>query len=125
MSGPILHLPRHQRHQVGCGRRDGEVVETIEDFAGMKDSGSGLLPDHTTVINYNTSWIPLAGTRSLDLHENHVGEHYRQMGLNALLTSLKLNYAAPRRARRNALGTWRGSTSLRRCCVARRSHPRR
>jgi hypothetical protein len=57
--GPNLHLPRHQRHQVGCGRRDGEVVKTIEDFAGMKDSRSGLLPDHT-VINYNTSSIPLA-----------------------------------------------------------------
>jgi hypothetical protein len=37
---------------------------------------------------------PVGGTRSLDLHENHLGEHYRQMGLNALLTSLKLNYAA-------------------------------
>ena len=35
------------------------MVETIEDFAGMKDSRSGLLPDHT-VINYNTSSIPLA-----------------------------------------------------------------
>jgi vacuolar-type H+-ATPase catalytic subunit A/Vma1 len=69
---------------MGRGRRDGEVVETIEDFAGMKDSRSGLLPDHT-VINYNTSSIPLAGTRSLDLHENHIGEHYRQMGPNALL----------------------------------------
>jgi hypothetical protein len=69
------------------------VVETIEDFADMKDSRSGLLPDHT-MINYNTSSIPLTGARSLDLHENHIGEHYRQMGLNALLTSLKLNYAA-------------------------------
>jgi vacuolar-type H+-ATPase catalytic subunit A/Vma1 len=36
------------------------VVETtIEDFAGMKDSRSGLLSDHT-VINCNTSSIPLA-----------------------------------------------------------------
>jgi len=69
------------------------VVETIEDFAGMKDSRSDLLPDHT-VINYNTSSILLPGTRSLNLRENHIGEHYRQMGLNALLTSLKLNYAA-------------------------------
>ena len=29
------------------------MVETIEDFAGMKDSRSGLLPHHA-VINYNT-----------------------------------------------------------------------
>ena len=37
------------------------MVETIEDFAGMKDSQSGLLPEHT-VIDYNTSSIPLAAT---------------------------------------------------------------
>jgi vacuolar-type H+-ATPase catalytic subunit A/Vma1 len=43
----------------GRGRRDGEVIETIEDFAGMKRSRRGLLPDYT-VINYNTSSIPLA-----------------------------------------------------------------
>ena len=35
------------------------MVETIEDFAGMKHSRRGLLPDHI-VINYNTSSIPLA-----------------------------------------------------------------
>ena len=35
------------------------MVKTIEDFAGMRDSRSGLLSDHT-VINYNTSSIPLA-----------------------------------------------------------------
>jgi hypothetical protein len=69
------------------------VVETIEDFAGMKDSRSGLLPDHTR-DQLQHLVDPVGGTRSLNLHENHIGEHYRQMGLNAPLTSLKLNYAA-------------------------------
>jgi hypothetical protein len=52
------HHPRNAvtADEVGRGRRDGEVVETIE---GMKDSRSGLLPDHN-VINYNSSSIPLA-----------------------------------------------------------------
>jgi vacuolar-type H+-ATPase catalytic subunit A/Vma1 len=51
--------------QAGRGRRDREVVETIEDFAGMKDSRSGLLLDHT-VINYNnTSSISLAAREAL------------------------------------------------------------
>jgi V/A-type H+/Na+-transporting ATPase subunit A len=76
----------------GRGRRDGEVVETIEDFAGMKGSRSGLFPDRT-VINYNTS-IPLAAREALSYMRITLVEHYRQMGFNALLTSLKLNYAA-------------------------------
>jgi len=69
------------------------VVETIEDFAGMKDSRNGLLPDHTVII-YNTSSIPLAAREASTYMRITLGEHYRQMGLNALLTSLKLNYAA-------------------------------
>ena len=69
------------------------MVETIEDFAGMKDSRRGLLPDHI-VINYNTSSIPLAAREASTYMRIALEEHYRQMGLNALLTSLKLNYAA-------------------------------
>jgi vacuolar-type H+-ATPase catalytic subunit A/Vma1 len=69
------------------------VVGTIEDFADMKDSRSGLLPDHT-VINYNTSSISLAAREASAYMRITLREHYRQMGLNALLTSLKLNYAA-------------------------------
>ena len=69
------------------------MVERIEDFAGMKHSRRGLLPDHI-VDQLQHHVDPVGGTRSLDLHENHLEEHYQQMGLNALLTSPKLNYAA-------------------------------
>jgi len=57
----------------GRGTRDGEVVETIEDFAGMKDSWSGLLPDHT-VINYNTSSILLAAREASTYMRITLGE---------------------------------------------------
>jgi len=49
------------------------VVETIEDFAGMKDSWSGLLPDHT-VINYNTSSILLAAREASTYMRITLGE---------------------------------------------------
>jgi len=96
------------------------VVGTIEDFADMKDSRSGLLPDHT-VINYNTSSISLAACEASAYMRITLGEHYRQMGPNTLFASLKLNYAAgsPECAR------YRARIDLRRRCVARRSHPRR
>src|SRR5438477_634311 len=45
--------------QVACGERAGEVLETIEEFAVMKDPRGGLLMDRTVVI-CNTSSMPVA-----------------------------------------------------------------
>jgi vacuolar-type H+-ATPase catalytic subunit A/Vma1 len=42
----------------------------------------------------NTSSIPLAVREASTYMGITLGEHYRQMGLNALLTSLKRYYAA-------------------------------
>ena len=43
-------FPGRRLDQVGCGRRDGEVVQTIADLAGMKDpQDGGLMLDHTAI----------------------------------------------------------------------------
>jgi V/A-type H+-transporting ATPase subunit A len=70
--------------QVACGERAGEVVETIEDFATMKDPRGGLLMDRTVVI-CNTSSMPVAAREASIYLGITLGEYYRQMGLNVLL----------------------------------------
>ena len=70
--------------QVACGERAGEVVETIEEFARMKDPRGGLLMDRTVVI-CNTSSMPVAAREASIYMGIALGEYYRQMGLNVLL----------------------------------------
>jgi V/A-type H+-transporting ATPase subunit A len=70
--------------QVACGERAGEVLETIEDFATMKDPRGGLLMDRTVVI-CNTSSMPVAAREASIYLGITLGEYYRQMGLNVLL----------------------------------------
>jgi len=70
--------------QVACGERAGEVLETIEDFATMKDPKGGLLMDRTIVI-CNTSSMPVAAREASIYMGITLGEYYRQMGLNVLL----------------------------------------
>jgi V/A-type H+/Na+-transporting ATPase subunit A len=70
--------------QVACGERAGEVVETIEDFASMKDPRGGLVMDRTVVI-CNTSSMPVAAREASIYMGITLGEYYRQMGLNVLL----------------------------------------
>jgi V/A-type H+-transporting ATPase subunit A len=70
--------------QVACGERAGEVVETIEDFAAMKDPRGGLLMDRTVII-CNTSSMPVAAREASIYMGITLGEYYRQMGLNVLL----------------------------------------
>ena len=70
--------------QVACGERAGEVVETIQDFAEMKDPRGGLLMDRTVVI-CNTSSMPVAAREASIYMGITIGEYYRQMGLNVLL----------------------------------------
>jgi V/A-type H+-transporting ATPase subunit A len=69
---------------VACGERAGEVLETIEDFATMKDPRGGLLMDRTVVI-CNTSSMPVAAREASIYMGITLGEYYRQMGLNVLL----------------------------------------
>jgi V/A-type H+/Na+-transporting ATPase subunit A len=52
--------------QVACGKRAGEVVETIQDFAKMKDPRGALLMEQTVVI-CNTSSMPVAA-REASIH---------------------------------------------------------
>jgi V/A-type H+/Na+-transporting ATPase subunit A len=70
--------------QVACGERAGEVLETIEDFATMKDPRGGLLMDRTVVI-CNTSSMPVAAREASIYLGITLGEYYRQMGMNVLL----------------------------------------
>jgi V/A-type H+/Na+-transporting ATPase subunit A len=70
--------------QVACGERAGEVVETIQDFANMKDPRGGLLMERTVVI-CNTSSMPVAAREASIYMGITLGEYYRQMGLNVLL----------------------------------------
>ncbi len=70
--------------QVACGERAGEVLETIEEFAAMKDPRGGLLMDRTIVI-CNTSSMPVAAREASIYMGITLGEYYRQMGLNVLL----------------------------------------
>ena len=70
--------------QVACGERAGEVLETLEDFATMKDPRGGLLMDRTVVI-CNTSSMPVAAREASIYLGITLGEYYRQMGLNVLL----------------------------------------
>jgi V/A-type H+-transporting ATPase subunit A len=70
--------------QIACGERAGEVLETIEEFAKMKDPRGGLLMDRTIVI-CNTSSMPVAAREASIYMGITLGEYYRQMGLNVLL----------------------------------------
>ncbi len=70
--------------QVACGERAGEVLETIEEFAEMKDPRGGLLMDRTVVI-CNTSSMPVAAREASIYMGVTLGEYYRQMGLHVLL----------------------------------------
>jgi V/A-type H+-transporting ATPase subunit A len=70
--------------QVACGERAGEVLETIEEFAKMKDPRGGLLMDRTVVI-CNTSSMPVAAREASIYLGITIGEYYRQLGLNVLL----------------------------------------
>ena len=70
--------------QVACGERAGEVLETIEEFAVMKDPRGGLLMDRTVVI-CNTSSMPVAAREASIYMGITLGEYYRQLGLNVLL----------------------------------------
>jgi V/A-type H+-transporting ATPase subunit A len=70
--------------QVACGERAGEVLETIEDFAKMKDPRGGLLMDRTVVI-CNTSSMPVAAREASIYMGITLGEYYRQQGLDVLL----------------------------------------
>jgi V/A-type H+-transporting ATPase subunit A len=70
--------------QVACGERAGEVLETLEDFATMKDPRGGLLMDRTVVV-CNTSSMPVAAREASIYLGITLGEYYRQMGLNVLL----------------------------------------
>jgi V/A-type H+-transporting ATPase subunit A len=70
--------------QVACGERAGEVLETIEEFASMKDPRGGLLMDRTVVI-CNTSSMPVAAREASIYMGITLGEYYRQQGLNVLL----------------------------------------
>jgi V/A-type H+/Na+-transporting ATPase subunit A len=70
--------------QVACGERAGEVLETITDFATMKDPRGGLLMDRTVVI-CNTSSMPVAAREASIYMGLTLGEYYRQMGLNVVL----------------------------------------
>ena len=70
--------------QVACGERAGEVLETIEEFAAMKDPRGGLLMDRTVVI-CNTSSMPVAAREASIYMGVTLGEYYRQMGLHVLL----------------------------------------
>lgn len=70
--------------QVACGERAGEVLDTISDFATMKDPRGGLLMDRTIVI-CNTSSMPVAAREASIYMGITLGEYYRQMGLNVLL----------------------------------------
>jgi V/A-type H+-transporting ATPase subunit A len=70
--------------QVACGERAGEVLETIEEFATMKDPRGGLLMERTVVI-CNTSSMPVAAREASIYMGITLGEYYRQLGLNVLL----------------------------------------
>src|SRR5262249_21837199 len=70
--------------QVACGERAGEVVETMDDFATMKDPRGGLLIDRTVVICNNSS-MPVAAREASIYMGITLGEYYRQLGLNVLL----------------------------------------
>src|SRR5215510_6058032 len=70
--------------QVACGERAGEVLETIEEFATLKDPRGGLLMDRTVVI-CNTSSMPVAAREASIYMGITLGEYYRQLGLNVLL----------------------------------------
>jgi V/A-type H+-transporting ATPase subunit A len=70
---------------VACGERAGEVVETIQEFAEMKDPRTGGMLMDRTIIICNTSSMPVAA-REASIHTGiTLGEYYRQMGLDVLL----------------------------------------
>ncbi|WP_130538154.1 V-type ATP synthase subunit A [Thiomicrorhabdus indica] len=70
---------------VACGERAGEVVETIETFAEMKDpKGEGTLMERTIVI-CNTSSMPVAAREASIYMGVTLAEYYRQMGYDTLV----------------------------------------
>ena len=71
---------------VACGERAGEVVETIHDFAEMTDPRTGGKLMDRTIIICNTSSMPVAAREASIYTGITLGEYYRQMGLDVLLS---------------------------------------
>ena len=70
---------------VACGERAGEVLETIREFAKMKDPRTGNPLMDRTVIICNTSSMPVPAREASIYTGITLGEYYRQMGHDVLL----------------------------------------
>ena len=68
-----------------CGERAGEIVETLHEFAELKDPRTGRKLMERTIIIANTSSMPVAAREASVYTAVTLGEYYRQMGLDVLL----------------------------------------
>ena len=69
-----------------CGERAGEVVETLREFPELVDPRTGKSLMERTIIICNTSSMPVAAREASVYTAVTLGEYYRQMGLNVLLS---------------------------------------
>ena len=68
-----------------CGERAGEVVETLTEFPELTDPKTGRSLMERTIINCNTSSMPVASREASVYTSVTLAEYYRQMGLHVLL----------------------------------------
>ena len=70
---------------VGCGERGNELADMLDELAGLTDPRTGgPLADRTVVIA-NTSNMPMMAREASIYSAATVAEHFRDMGLNAVV----------------------------------------
>ena len=70
---------------VGCGERGNELADMLDELAGLTDPRTGgQLADRTVVIA-NTSNMPMMAREASIYCAATVAEHFRDMGLNAVV----------------------------------------
>ena len=72
---------------VACGERAGEVVEVLKTFPHLTDPHTNDPLMERTVIICNTSSMPVSAREASIYMGATIGEYYRQMGLDVLLSA--------------------------------------
>jgi V/A-type H+/Na+-transporting ATPase subunit A len=70
---------------VGCGERGNELAELLSELAGITDPRTGGRLSDRTVVIANTSNMPMMAREASIYSAATVAEHFRDMGLNAVI----------------------------------------
>jgi V/A-type H+/Na+-transporting ATPase subunit A len=76
---------------VGCGERGNEMAEMIEEFAALRDRGTGRPLMDRTVVVVNTSNMPVAAREASIYTAVTMAEYFRDQGKHVLLLADSLS----------------------------------